>query len=241
MTRISVTRAGSGPARVGITQGLLQARTIRRSATGAHLALVAGGAVLVGGDRISVEVHVGAGCTLELEDVGGTVAYPTAGGRSRFDVRIDVDDAATLVWRSHPFVVSGGAAVDRDTRIVLGAGAALCLRETLVLGRTGERGGAILNRLRAHGEGGIPLLLEDLDLDGGRPAAGILGPHRILDSTILLGRRPPEVLDPDQRPGPVVLHLAAPGAIARVVADATHRTGLDALFTQWSHAMLAPL
>lgn len=236
MTRISLTRARSGPVRVGITQGLLQARTIRRTTTGAHLALVAGGAVLVGGDRISVVVHVGSGCTLELEDVGGTVAYPAVGARSRFDVRIHLEDSATLVWRAHPFVVSGGAAVDRDTTIVLGTGAALCLRETLVLGRTGERGGALLNRVRAHDAEGLPLHLEDLDLDGERPEAGVLGSHRVLDGAILLGRRPPE----DPVAAPLLLHLAQPGAIARTVADATHGTGLDALFDSWAGSLLGP-
>jgi hypothetical protein len=31
-----------------------------------------------------------------------------------------------------------------------------------------------------------------------------------------------------------VLHLEAPGALARAVADATHITGMDALFEDWA-------
>ena len=151
-------------------------------------------------------------------------------------MRIHLEDSAALVWRAYPFVVSAGAAVDRDTTIVLGAGAALCLRETLVLGRTGERGGALLNRFRAHGAEGLPLHLEDLDLDGERPEAGVLGTLRVLDSAILLGRRPPE----GPQRAPLLLHLAQPGAIARTAADATHATGLDAVFDSWAGALLGP-
>ncbi|GAA1487841.1 urease accessory protein UreD [Brachybacterium sacelli] len=234
MTRIEITRAERGPVQVSITPGMLQARLVGRHGTGAHVALVAGGAMLVGGDHVGVDVHVGSGCALDLEDVGGAVAYPTENGRSRFDVRIRVDDGATLVWRAHPFVIADGAAVDRDMTVELGAGAALCLRETLVLGRTGERGGEIRSRLRARNTGGSPLHLEDLDLSGRRPAVGVVGAHRVLDSVILLGRRPTDPVETDGHPAPVVLHLEAPGAIARTVADTTHRTGLDAVFTQWS-------
>ncbi|WP_193105710.1 urease accessory protein UreD [Brachybacterium sp. FME24] len=238
MTRIAITRAERGPVRVHLTPGLLQARTIRRHATGAHVALVAGGATLVGGDHLAVDVHVGTGCTLDLEDVGGTVAYPTEGQRSRFDVRIRVDDGATLVWRAYPFVIADGAAVDRDMTVTLGVGAVLCLRETLVLGRTGERGGEIRNRLRARGADGAPLHLEDLDLSGARPEVGVLGPHRVLDSVIQLGRRP-TVTSMNGLPGPLELHLEAPGAIARTTTDATHRTGLETVFTQWSQELLS--
>lgn len=234
MTRIRLTRTDRGPVRVEITPGLLQARTITRERARAHIALVAGGAVLVGGDHIGVEVRVGAGCTLDLEDVGGTVAYPSNGTRSRFDVWIQLEEGAVLVWRAHPFVVAGGAAVDRDTTVTLGAGSVLCLRETLVLGRTGEHGGQILNRFRARAVDGAPVHLEDLDLDGDDAAVGMLGAHRVLDSVLLLGRRP------EEHPGPVVLHLEHPGAIGRSVADSTHRTGLDPLFAHWAGELLDP-
>lgn len=237
MIRISILRAERGPVRVAITPGLLQARTIERHATGAQVALVAGGATLVGGDHLGVDVHVGARCTLDLEDVGGMVAYPTDGRRSRFDVRIRLDRGATLVWRAHPFVIAAGAAVDRDMTATLDDGAALCLRETLVLGRTGERGGQIRNRLHVRDAEASPLHLEDLELSGDSPAAGVLGPHRVLDSVIQLGRRPAATAE-DGPAGPVMLHLDAPGAIARTVADATHRTGLDGVFAQWSEELL---
>ncbi len=228
MTRIAVCAAGDGPVRVATTPGLLQARTVSRGADRAHVALVAGGAMLVGGDRLAVEVEVGEGCALELEDVGGTLAYP---GRSAFDVRIRLAARARLVWRSHPFVVADGAAVDRTVTISLGEGAVLCLRETLVLGRTGERGGALRSRLHARTADGDPVLLEDLDLDGALPVTGVMAPHRVLDSVLLLGARP--------RTSPadgavVVLDLEAPGALARTLAHRAHDTGLESLMEDWA-------
>ena len=66
MTRIAVSSAGDGPVRVTTTPGLLQARTVSRGPDRAHVALVAGGAMLVGGDRLSVEIEVGEGCALFL-------------------------------------------------------------------------------------------------------------------------------------------------------------------------------
>lgn len=230
MTRIAVSGAGDGPVRVATTPGLLQARTVSRGTDRANVALVAGGAMLVGGDRIAVEVEVGEGCALELEDVGGTLAYPGEGPRSAFDVRIRLEAGARLVWRSHPFVVAEGATVDRSLTITLGQGAVLCLRETLVLGRTGERGGALRSRLHARTIDGDPLLLEDLDLDGARPATGVMGPYRVLDSVLLLGARPRTA----PADGAVVLALEAPGALARALAHDAHSAGLDAVLEDWA-------
>ncbi|WP_114854475.1 urease accessory protein UreD [Brachybacterium sp. YJGR34] len=232
MTGIRLTRAEAAPVRVETTPGPLQARTITRTAEGAHLALVAGGAMLIGGDCLDLEIHVGAHCTLDLEDVGGLVAYP--GPPSRVDVRIVLEEGASLIWRTHPFVVASGAVVDRDTAATLAPGSALLLRETLVLGRTGERGGRIRQRLHARWSDGTPVHLEDLDLDGERPAAGVLGAHRVLDSAVLLGRRPSEV------PGHVLLHLDQPGAIARSLADRAHASGLDPLAARWAAELLGP-
>lgn len=230
MTRIAVSGANGGPVRVATTPGLLQARTVSRGPDRAHVALVAGGAMLVGGDRVAVEVEVGEGCALELEDVGGTLAYPGEGRRSAFDVTIRLEAGAHLVWRSLPFVVAEGAAVDRTVTITLGQGAALCVRETLVLGRTGERGGALRSRLHARTVDGDPLLLEDLDLDGARPVTGVMGPYRVLDSVLLLGARP-QAAPAD---GAVVLELETPGSLARALAHDAHSAVLDAVLEDWA-------
>ncbi|MFC7375442.1 urease accessory protein UreD [Brachybacterium sp. GCM10030268] len=235
MTRICIEPSGGGAVRLDLEAGLLQPRLVTRGQNSAHVALVAGGAMLLGGDHVTVDVHVGAGCALEIEDVGGTVAYESRGSRSRFDVRIVVEDGGSLIWRAHPFVVTDGAEVDRDTTIALGEDAWLLLRETLVLGRTAERGGELMARMHARTALGAALLLEDLALSGTEPLAGVLGEHRVLDSAILLGRRPESGAQGNAAvAAPTILELDAPGAIARAVADRAHSTGVEAQFEAWA-------
>lgn len=223
------------PRGVRTAPGLLQPRLVSRRGTQAHVALVAGGALLVGGDEVAVEIEVEDGCRLTLEDVGGTVAYPSRGTASRFDVRIRLGAGARLVWHSHPFVLAQDADVERRTEVELGPGAALCLRETLVLGRSGEQGGTLRSGLRVHERGGMPVLVEDLLLEGHRPRPGILGDGSVLDSVLVAGMRPAG----EAPPGVTVLELARPGALARRIARATHDSALEPVWDTWSQEVAA--
>ncbi|GAA1729788.1 hypothetical protein GCM10009793_28280 [Brachybacterium phenoliresistens] len=249
------------PRGVRTRPGLLQPRLVSRRGHRAHVALVAGGALLIGGDEISVEIAVEAGCTLRLEDIGGTVAYPSRGEASRFDVRIALGEGARLVWESHPFVVAEGADVRRRTEVVLGAGAALCLRETLVLGRTGEQGGRLRTLLQVHQEDGVPVLVEDLALDGLAPRPGILGDASVLDTVLVAGLRPGPAAGAgtdagggagpgggvgpggragaDAPAGVTVLELARPGALARSRGRATHDSAVAPVWAAWSQEVAA--
>lgn len=236
MTRIALAAredGAPGPARLTLRSGLLHPRLVQRGPRHARVALVAGGAMLLGGDRVRVEVEVGEGCTLEIEDVGGTVAYESTGEPSRFDVAIRLGQGAHLHWWSHPFVVTAGADIARRTTIDLDEASSVLLRETLVLGRSGERGGRIRSGLHAElGPGRMPLLHEELELDGMAGRAGVLGEHRVLDSAILLGRRP---ASPTTGPvGTTVLELDGPGALARWVGDGTHGTGIGSVMEDWA-------
>ena len=86
-TRIAVT-AGEPRAHVELAVGALAPRLISRDAARAHVAVAAAGMVLLGGDHVHIEIDVGPACTLEIEDVGGTVAYPGARSSWILDVRI---------------------------------------------------------------------------------------------------------------------------------------------------------
>ena len=103
-----------------------------------RVALVPDQAVLLAGDHVTVAVRVAAGCSLEVVEPGGTVAYAMRGGSARWDVTVEVEDGGGLIWHGEPFVVSEGAAVARTIDVSLGACSTLSLRETLVLGRTAE-------------------------------------------------------------------------------------------------------
>jgi len=153
-----VTRVGAyreaGRVRCDLRPGALSPRVLSAGRGTARVALVATRALLLGGDHVRVEVHVGEGVELELVEVSGTVAYAGRGRSASWDVDVRVDARGLLVWDARPFVVADGADVARSTGVTLaagdahGAGGAALLRETLVLGRSGEAGGRLRSRTR---------------------------------------------------------------------------------------------
>ncbi|WP_337061882.1 urease accessory protein UreD [Kineococcus sp. G2] len=224
MTRVHLHPGG----RLDLATGALVPRLLSRSRDGARVALVGARALLLAGDDVHLDVAVGAGCALELVEVAGTVAFDQRGGPpASWRVRVRLGAGARLSWHGEPFVVATGAAVERSTDVELAEGAVALLRETLVLGRTGERGGALLARTRAH-LAGRPLLAEDLDLrePALRSSPAVLGAARCVDSVALLGTRPPGE-EPD------ALHLQGPGALARTLTADAHTSALGAVWRRW--------
>lgn len=219
-TRIAVHSEGAR-VRVGLVMGALAPRLIGRDASSARIALAAAQMLLLDGDVVRLEIDVGEGCSLEIEDIGGTVAYP---GSSSWQLRARVGEGGLLVWKGLPFVVTSEAHAHRRTELTLGLGATVLLRETLVLGRHGEVGGAIASEMIATDDHG-PLLVERLEADAAFPGPGVLGTHRVIDSVIALGFRPTAA------PGDLVLEQ--PGAVARYLGTHAHTSTLDAVWSSW--------
>lgn len=224
------TSGGSGP-RVVVRslgpsgRGHLGARVMPGLGVGGRtrVALVAEGALLLDGDDIAVEVTVAEGVSVEVVEPAGTVAYDMRGGRARWAVTVAVADGADLLWCGQPLVISSGAEVTRTLDVELGAGASALLRETLVLGRSGERGGRACQRTRITALG-RPVLVEDLDVDGASPRVGVLGRHRVVDTLVVLGRRAPEIMLPH---GVQRLDLAAEATLLRAIGSQVHESHLD--------------
>ncbi len=232
MTFIGIRAAGGRP-ELTLASTHLSPRTLSTTETAARIALVSTTALLLAGDHVRVEIDVAAGCHLEIVDTAGTVAYHGRGGSSSWTVGIRVGDGASLVWRAEPFVLSDGADVVRSTTVTLAGTGVACLRETLVLGRSGEAGGALLARTRVE-HGGRPLLAEDLDLTDpqARSRPGILGAHRVVDSAGLWGQRP--AADTVRSlPNVRLFALSGPGAMARFLGAELHRSGVPAVFDAW--------
>ena len=187
----------------------------------AAIALVAEGAMLLGGDEIEVRCRVGTGVTLTVVEPSGTVAYDMRGRTARWDVFLDVADGGTLVWQGQPFVAAAGSDVVRRTQVALGRHAGLLLRETLVLGRVGEAAGTIRSTTRVAVDG-RPVLVEDLELSARTQVPGLLGRHRVLDSILVLGRGVPEVGKP--------LALEGGGSLYRDLTDQAHSSTLNGLW-----------
>jgi urease accessory protein len=152
----------------------------------ARIALVPDGALLLAGDHIALGIRVGPSACLDLLEPSGTVAYDMRGGAARWDVDVHLDRDAGLVWRGEPFVVAAGADVRRRTRITLGAGARLALRETLVLGRYAEPAGRIGHRLDIARADGPPVLVEEVSLDEASLPL-LTGGRRVLGSVLAHG------------------------------------------------------
>lgn len=184
----------------------------------ARVALVGHSATLLAGDRLAVEVRVGAGAHLELVEPSATVAYNARGGRASWSATVEVGAGGSLTWQAAEFVVAGGADVTRDLVVSLAPEATAGFHELLVLGRSGEQGGALLTRTRVSCAG-RPLLVETLDLRdvAERSAPGIIGTHRVLGSVLVAGTVPVPH-DADQ----LTTVLAGPGALTRVVTDHAH-------------------
>jgi len=237
VTRIGV-QAADGRARLTLTQGPISPRVLRVAENGARIGLVATQALLLGGDHVHLDIEVGPGAWLELVETAGTVAYDADGAGSSWTVSILVAGGGVLIWAGEPFVVARGANVARSTTIELGAGAVACIRETLVLGRSAEIGGAIRSTMmvrHAPPVGGPPtdLLCEDLDLTDIRTRGlpGLLGDTRIIDTVSLLGMRAPT--EPAVRTGQR-FDLAGPGTLARSLTTTFAASGLPTVMDGWS-------
>jgi len=182
-----------------------------------RVALVPEQAVLLAGDQVTVSVRVGAGQSLEVVEPGGTVAYAMRGSVARWDVRIEIEEGGCLVWHGEPFVVSEGADVRRSLRVELAPDSRMVLRETLVLGRTGEGPGRLLARTDVHRDG-LPVLVEELD-----SAVG-LGGHRVVDQVLELRSFETGAERPAQPPELMVLESG--DRLHRWLGAATHESPL---------------
>lgn len=225
--RIGV-RAATGRASIDLSSGSgeLIPRLLSRTPCGARVALVAGRALVLGGDTVSLQIEVGAGCTLELVEVGGTVAYDADGQGSSWGTTVSLGPGSTLIWRGLETVISDGANLHRRTDIRMANDARALIREVMVLGRSGERGGQLLLETSVT-FGESPLLVESLDVRGDRPQPGILSDHRVLESVLIAG------IDPDLTDEKHTMELAGPGALARSLGSAAHGLSLEETWNSW--------
>lgn len=222
-TTIAVDLA-DGHHRVRTRHGLLRCQRLHGPQDAARLALVGQTALLIGGDDMELHITLGPGATVELTEVAGTVAYDGRGQPARWTTRIRLETGARLVWAGEPLVISDGADVSRSTAVELAAGAVAVVRETLVLGRVGERGGWLRSTTKIT-RNGRPVLLEDLVLDpAGRAEPGLLGDVRVVDSVLRLGTGPGDPLPRSDSAAASTFALVEPGStltrfLGRELAD----------------------
>ena len=147
--------------------------------------LVSGAAGPLGGDTLELRIEVRAGATLRLRTVAAAVALPGRyGEESRLTVTATVGPGARLEYLPEPTVAADGARHRTEVTVRLAADATLLLRDEVLLGRHGERGGACRTRLAVDQDsarGGRPLLRHELDVSGTDAASlgpAVLAGHR---------------------------------------------------------------
>ncbi|MGH3937765.1 MAG: urease accessory protein UreD [Pseudonocardiaceae bacterium] len=132
-----------------------------------HLVQAAGGPL--GGDDLGLAVRLGRGVAVQVCSAAATVVQPGSGAEpARWTVVTDVAEGSMLDWRPEPTIICDQTHLHSSITVTLRHGARALLREMMVLGRAGQRGG------RFHGEltvesAGVPLLAHTMLLDGTDP------------------------------------------------------------------------
>ncbi len=132
-----------------------------------HLVGAAGGPL--GGDDLALDVHLGAGATLQLRSAAATVVQ--AGGHpaaAQWTMVAALAAGAALDWHPEPTVVCDGAELRSRMTVEIQLGAQATLREVVVLGRASQAGGRYYGELAIDFDG-APLLNHALLLDGADP------------------------------------------------------------------------
>jgi urease accessory protein len=186
--------------------------------------LVGGAAGPLGGDDLSLTIDVREGATLRLRTAAASVALPGRdAAESVLRITATVGRGACLEFLPEPVIVADRAAHRILTRVSLAEGAALVLREELILGRHGEGGGRCVSRLRAD-LAGTPLLRHELSIDGTDETClgpAILAGHRTAGSVLMVEpgwTEPPA----SYAPGLAVMPLAGPAVLISALAPDAH-------------------
>ncbi|MGH3901474.1 MAG: urease accessory protein UreD [Pseudonocardiaceae bacterium] len=187
----------------------------------------------LGGDELGLDVHLSAGSALRLCSAAAMVVQPgSSEAAARWTVAADLAEGAMLDWRPEPTVICDGAELRSSMTVALRPGAGAMLREVVVLGRAGQRGGCFHGELTVDYDGD-PLLAHTLLLDGADPVlagpAGT-GAARAIGTLVMVGEAaggPPD--DAGEEPGLrwACSALDGPGWLLLVLGDrATDVTSL---------------
>ena len=146
---------------------------------------------LTGGDRMSIEVALGAQCSATVTSAAAEKVYRALDGEAAVQVRLDVGEGAHLAWLPQPTILFDRSRLDRRTEVAISGNASFLAVETLIFGRAamGEdvRHGACRDSWRVRRDGRLvfadtflvdgevaSILDRGATLDGARAAAMLL-------------------------------------------------------------------
>ncbi|MFJ9903618.1 urease accessory protein UreD [Streptomyces sp. NPDC101152] len=224
--RIAARADGRGVTSLPVLEGEgpLALRRTRGSGGEARVMLVGAMSGPLGGDHFTVEADVEEGARLRVGSAAATIALPgQAKGEACYDVRLKVADGGELEWLPEQLICAGGSDLRVATRVDVGGGGRLVLREEQVLGRFGERPGRLSSRLSVR-VGGRVVLDQELVCGPGAPGGwdgpAVLGGHRAVGQLVVV--RPEFGAEPVTGrvlgESAVLMPLAGPAVLVSAVA-----------------------
>ncbi len=179
------------------------------------------------GDRLRIEVTLGAGADLRITSAAATIALPgPTPAPATLELIISVAESARLHWTPEPLICAAGSNLRQSTRIDLAPTARLLLSEHQVLGRAHEPTGHLTSRLTVHRDGQT-LLDQHTTYGPNAPCwdgPAILAEYRTIGQLLLIdptSDHPPEpqLLDGDSADGhAVITPLPGPGRLLTAIA-----------------------
>ncbi|MFC9285236.1 urease accessory protein UreD [Streptomyces sp. NPDC057052] len=215
------------------SDGPFHLRRLRAHGEQARVCVLGAMSAPLGGDRLTLDITAETRARLEVTSAAATIALrgPTT-APATYDVRIRVDDDASLHWLPEPLISTRGSTLHQTFTIDLAATSRLLMREEQLLGRSGEVPGHLTTRLAVH-RGGRALLDQHTAYGDPAPAwdgPAVLGTHRATGQLLLVDPRldapqQPHVIGDDPAEGQAVLApLCDPQAlIATAVAPTPAR------------------
>lgn len=168
----------------------------------ARLHLVHAGGGPLGGDDLQLRLGLAPRTRLAVHSAAATVVQPgTDHAPTSWSLIADIGDHAGLIYHPEPTIVCDQAILHSHTHVDLTSGAWVLLREEVVLGRHGERGGHYRGDLRVNIQC-EPLVAHTTVLDGSDPdlcGPGGSGGARALGSLLVAGAT--ELAQLPQTPG----------------------------------------
>jgi urease accessory protein len=146
----------------------------------------------IGGDRLLVQLALGAECSAEIRSTSATVARRgprDSSGQSSAVTVILMGVGSSLDWFPEPGIAASGALHLSDTRITMREGSRLRWQEGFVVGRHGEEPGTWRSRLRVT-VGNRPVLASENSAGPLAPGwlnRSVLGGARAVSTLVLIG------------------------------------------------------
>lgn len=181
---------------------------VRGSNAVARVSLVAGTAGPLGGDDFELNVCVGAGSTLLLNEISATLLLPGArAGQSRMCINVKVEAGASFVWMAEPVIAAGGCDHLHEINIDLAPTARMLIRDELQFGRHKELPGNVQQDLRVKRNGQL-LFCQQLRIGPAMPgwrSSAVTGRRKCVGNVL--------VVDPQWEKSTLPTDLFAPDAI----------------------------